>query len=416
MLIIVCVVFLCYIALVRQGPLGRPQKALLPSYNVFAAEHPPMCDVDIKQNKKRIQNTKKSGNIYKINNLKYPCRRYMPPKSKKNDWPVVLKPSRGKLLDNVDISRYDDKVKSLIESQLDVQRKRTSLLADVCEAHPKQSHRENTHIFWGLRWDPPIVYCPIFKAASTTWLTNFLRLAHVNENNTVINSLTNVTEKERESLRYAPENGGGHRRVGIEFPPPKSNAEKNKQFRKAIKFIVVRHPFNWLLSAYRDKIEIYNAEPFRPYFQALGQYIIYKYRPKESYITQNTPTFSEFVDYVIDTTQNYTTKKEWDDNVVTWVPFWVTCSPCINDFQVILKLETMKEDEQFLAYIANLKEIQNVHEWQNKSHNRETSSAVVPEYFTTLTKTQVQRLYNCYKLDFQLFGYDIKDYIKYAKD
>jgi len=373
-----------------------------------------MCNVDPKENKKRVKSTLNSGNIYKINRDAYPCKKYKPPNSKKEAWPIVLKPSRGRLLDNIDVNRFDDKVKPLIKAQLDVQRERTAHLADACAAHPKQSRRESTHIYWGLRWNPPIVYCPIFKAASTTWLTNFLRLAHVNENSTVINSLKNVTEEEREILRYAAEYGGGHRRVGIEFPPPESAAEKRKIFKKAIKFIVVRHPFNRLLSAYRDKVEIYNAQPFRPYFNALGQYIIYKYRPKNAYIPQNTPTFSEFVDYVIDTTHAFTTKKEWDDKVVCWGPFWVQCSPCINDFQVILKLETMHEDEQFLAHIANLKEIQNVYEWRNSK--KKTSSVVVPEYFTTLTKSQVQRLYECYKLDFELFDYDIKDYLKYAKD
>jgi len=405
---------LCCIALVNHGYLSTPRESPLPPYNVYSATHPPMCNVNPKDNKKRVKATVESGNIYKINNFAYPCKKYNPPNSRNKDWPMVLKPSRGSLLDDIDINKFDDKVKPLIKSQLEVQKERTAHLADACAANPKQTRRERTHIYWGLRWDPPIVYCPIFKAASTTWLTNFLHLAHVNENNTIINSLTNVTEEEREVLRYAAENGGGHRRVGIEFPPPSTVAKKRKMFKKAIKFIVVRHPFNRLLSAYRDKIEMYEAQPFRPYFQAIGQYIIYKYRPKNAYITQNTPTFSEFVDYVIDTTHSYTTRKEWDDEVVCWAPFWVQCSPCINDFQVILKLETMHEDEQFLAHIANLKEIQNVHEWRNSK--RKPSSVVVPDYFTNLTKEQVQKLYECYKLDFDLFDYDIKDYLKYAKD
>lgn len=74
----------------------------------------------------------------------------------------------------------------------------------------------------------------------------------------------------------------------------------------------------------------------------------------------------------------------------------------------------MDIDVQFLAEVAHLKEIQNVHEWRNQRNNY-TSSSVFPEYFSELTKNQILLLYQRYKLDFELFGYSIEDYLNFAK-
>lgn len=70
-----------------------------------------------------------------------------------------------------------------------------------------------------------------------------------------------------------------------------------------------------LLSAYRDKINTLTPKPFQPYFLALQQAIIKKYRPLNSTITSPCPTFSEFVDYVIDSTEHLKTAKDWTEKV-----------------------------------------------------------------------------------------------------
>lgn len=77
--------------------------------------------------------------------------------------------------------------------------------------------------------------------------------------------------------------------------------------------------FHRLLSAYRDKIERPNPKPFAPYFEDLQRAIILKYRPPDSNITATTPTFPEFVDYIIDFTANLTTAQEWDENVSLYI-------------------------------------------------------------------------------------------------
>ena len=75
----------------------------------------------------------------------------------------------------------------------------------------------------------------------------------------------------------------------------------------------------------------------------------------------------------------------------------------------------MDNDVQFLAEVAQLKEIQNVQEWLNQNGSHGSSSTVIPDYFRQLTKKQIQLLYQRYKLDFDLFGYSIEEYLSYGR-
>ena len=86
-----------------------------------------------------------------------------------------------------------------------------------------------------LRWAVPerLLYCPVFKVASTSWLINYLKLS---------NSSTN------------PKKGDLHAKVTDLFPPPATFKLRKQIFEESIKFMIVRHPFERLVSAYRDKL------------------------------------------------------------------------------------------------------------------------------------------------------------------
>ncbi|CAL4168498.1 unnamed protein product [Meganyctiphanes norvegica] len=62
--------------------------------------------------------------------------------------------------------------------------------------------------------------------------------------------------------------------------------------------------------------------------------------------------------------------------VVCWMPFWVQCGACSHDYQVVIKLETMQDDEQFLFHIGSLKELQNIHEWRNNQGKKSSSATL----------------------------------------
>ena len=59
------------------------------------------------------------------------------------------------------------------------------------------------------------------------------------------------------------------------------------------------------------------------------------------------PTFSEFIDYVIQETRSLESPRDWK-GVMTWKSFYAKCLPCDVKYDAILKLETHTEDEKWL--------------------------------------------------------------------
>lgn len=79
----------------------------------------------------------------------------------------------------------------------------------------------------------------------------------------------------------------------------------------------------------------------------------------------------------------------------------------------------MLQDQLLIIYTAHL---QNViwPQWRHKTNpfnqtNPNLASEVAKIYFSQLNEHEVEKLYQKYKLDFELFQYDEKDYFKYAK-
>merc|ERR1719361_2330461 len=64
-------------------------------------------------------------------------------------------------------------------------RQRVAVMRDTCSRYgedilyPKRIFSSNHSLMWDL--DNKLVYCPIYKVASGTWTTNFLRLSKFNQ-------------------------------------------------------------------------------------------------------------------------------------------------------------------------------------------------------------------------------------------
>ncbi|XP_047501236.1 carbohydrate sulfotransferase 11-like [Penaeus chinensis] len=325
--------------------------------------------------------------------------------------PAVLQPSNAEELKNIDFSRYNSEDRSLLEARLPVLVRRARQVGEVCRSSrlPLRTHQP-PRFLWDKTHSPSIVWCPIYKVASTTWLINFLRLAHFNENNTAIPS--NVTKEEQDMLRLTHRYGASHHAAFAAFPSPGSPRAKARALRESVRVIIVRHPFTRILSAYRDKMTKLKPLPLKYRFRDLQKAIIAKYRSPKSTDNSTFPTFAEFVQYVIDSTEDLGTAKEWL-KVKCWRPYWVHCSVCSTDYNIIMKLETMREDEQFLITLSSLSELKSQATWK---HLRGNSSAQLADgFFAQLTRRQMAQLYRRYQQDFELFQYDIKDYLAKAK-
>ncbi|XP_051165436.1 carbohydrate sulfotransferase 10-like isoform X2 [Leptopilina boulardi] len=105
-----------------------------------------------------------------------------------------------------------------------------------------------------------ISLCPIYKSGSTTWIHNLCSLMGISEDELLSGKELMSTIARRVIPR-------------LDYP------EAEKAMKETIKLMVVRHPFERLLSAYRDKLE--NTLAGRENFQKeYGTIIVQKYRDK----------------------------------------------------------------------------------------------------------------------------------------
>ncbi|KAL0109943.1 hypothetical protein PUN28_013528 [Cardiocondyla obscurior] len=246
-----------------------------------------------------------------------------------------------------------------------------------------------------------ISYCPVYKAGSTTWLYNLCLLMDVSEE-TLNNGKEQLSTIAR---RVIPE---------LEYP------EADRALDTSKKLLIVRHPFERLLSAYRDKLE--NSVAGREhgtlhFYRKYGAKIVRKYRkknftkPRPDQIIQRKgvpppigvePTFREFVSYMIETDLG----SYGDDH---WMPYYLFCTPCLVKYDIIAKVESLWRDQ---VYAINKLGLQNKIKPRWRHSNGYPNASKI--YFSQLNRAMVQRLYEKLRLDFELFDYSPDVYYKYA--
>ncbi|KAA0202305.1 hypothetical protein HAZT_HAZT007743 [Hyalella azteca] len=115
-----------------------------------------------------------------------------------------------------------------------------------------------------------LTYCPVYKAASTSWLHNLCVLAGADPhwlNNKTLH-ISTVARRFWPQLEYD---------VAASVVPG------------TLRFMIVRHPFDRLISAYRDKLENINVgreHGVLHFHESYGKKIVHKYRLPNSTVQQ----------------------------------------------------------------------------------------------------------------------------------
>lgn len=175
---------------------------------------------------------------------------------------------------------------------------------------------------------------------------------------------------------------------------------------------------------------------------------------------QEPPTFQEYWHYLTNLTAGLERPQHWR-GVDCVQAYYSVCVPCDVQYDVIIKLETHDQDAEFLIRRENLTELQEgatngLWKHNSKAANRlgdydyylydedyrnpvqfskqqqeisENSLGLAAdeekqkdeklEYkkrmVGQLTKEEVRQLYQNYAVDFEMFGYDIEEFLAYAK-
>lgn len=260
--------------------------------------------------------------------------------------------------------------------------------------------KKTSHHQFFVQKEAGLLWCKVPKAASTSWLFAYLKMAGVPEH------------------EIPRDNGMGlHGLLRDKYPMLAKNL--NKQYMPtSLKFMVVRHPFERIISAYLDKLSNYNRDlKFRGgyYYAMYGGDIVAKYRetyltkyPRNKILLRKEPSFIEFVHYIIETPIT-----EYDEH---WRPQFLLCPPCFFKFDIIVKMETFQRDTQFILSQKDLAGVVNLDQKHAFHANQgENTQNMKIKLFSQLSQNMVRALYEKYKIDFKMFDYSMDDYIRLAK-
>ena len=258
------------------------------------------------------------------------------------------------------------------------------------------------------------MYCPVFKSASSTWLANLILLSGASQER-----ITEAKKRHQGSLIEQI------RHVGAIQPSEKvwKDYVTQNQTIDLTAFMVVRHPFERLVSAYRDKLERMDLH----YYEKYGKKIVYRFRERamkalgagyfnksNNYGTflevtqgerpnENLPSFWEFVQSVI-------IKLNMDEH---WKPIFEYCSVChpvqlqVNPY--ILKFENLNEEQpRFVQHLGWGDKIINTIRLNVNRVEEMTSEEITQLYFSNLSEEDIMNLYKVYKHDFILFDYTFR--------
>jgi len=286
---------------------------------------------------------------------------------------------------------------------------RRKQVAEACEKIEEEEGQQR-RMYSRLRWAVPqrLLYCPVFKAASTTWLMNYMRL--------------------KNPLAETHKSGNLHKEITELFPPPTVFKLRKKIFSESLKFMVVRHPFERVVSAYRDKLARFSRNP---HYLDMRKRIIQRFRKKKK-DSSNIPTFHETVDFLLEELEKLESGKEKIFIDGHFMPYSRRCLPCSMDYDIIIKFETLEEDSNYIIKQCHMEDLLKVtHEnnaptgpkteqgYKNKSKKvkqgkekpkEEDKVFVSLDFFKDVPVNKIKQLYRYYRQDFEIFGYSADEY------
>ncbi|CAF0814112.1 unnamed protein product [Adineta steineri] len=179
--------------------------------------------------------------------------------------------------------------------------------------------------------------------------------------------------------------------------------------------LFVRHPFERLASAYKERIATLAKDRIQPetHYDNVRKVICRRYTHpdwipgplKEDHPCEySIPPFKHFVEFILMNTGTYSGVTRMDGH---WQPYTVVCQVCKFKYNFIGKYETF--DNDFNSLLKRL----NVSDW-NTEKRRGASGHNTWDYqqlFSSLPDNLICRLKRLYNDDLQLFNYRIEDYV-----
>lgn len=148
---------------------------------------------------------------------------------------------------------------------------------------------------------------------------------------------------------------------------------------------------------------------------------------------KNTPTFKEFVENLL-----MTEVKKFNKH---WLPYYMICTPCHHHYSFIIHLENIEEETTFLADATGIQELipnhrhrtatkryevklekktrrESLLQNQNESSTNKRDATFKNKealYYSQLSLQQLLKLYEVYRIDMEMFDFDLSPYDSYVQ-
>ena len=159
--------------------------------------------------------------------------------------------------------------------------------------------------------------------------------------------------------------------------------------------------FNYLFGFKGNKFENSYSDYFRLRF---GRKIVKDLREKptnESLEKGHDITFNEFLTYVSNLNVS-DHKHQFNEH---WRPVFDLCHPCLLDYDLIGKYETLHSDAQLVLWKARISHLIQFPK-REETYSYQPSSDLLFNYYSNISETLISKLSEVYIQDLELFQYD----------
>ncbi len=249
-----------------------------------------------------------------------------------------------------------------------------------------------------------VLFCPITKVASST----FDSLMAASASGKPLKKILSKARGREKHMNFVHK-GPYLSKYSVRGLSTFSKSKQQAILRDYFKFLVVRHPFDRLVSAYIDKVEYQRntSEPF-PMFVKHADHIVkalnttraklYK-KSRKGKLNVFTANQEEFF-YLVANYYNLWFKEKH------WQTYHELCQPCAMHYDAVVRLETVDQDlPGILSRLPNpdgdtLPVTNTIRYKPGFQYNDKMSKA-----FESVDLDTVRGLMEVYKKDFELFGY-----------
>ena len=347
--------------------------------------------------------------------------------------------SRGEVLKQVNgtyILSKEDWMKEMEEKYKKINRK----INEVCQMYTTQNNltynaktitinqkkisQQKYKQTWMLDINHRMAFCKNSKVGTTTWIYHYYQLLTDIEQQDMHNDFEldpDWTTKDQEKWPTYVRHRIVRDHFHIPFDsilPVNESVERNVSIRKLLNayfqknqmlsFSFVRHPFERIVSAYKDKF-LRN--------RTIASTTVQRYD------IESNATFPEFIDLVLQQHQEQKTcilsrSDTFCDHIdIHWKPFNSRCLFCDITYNVIGKAESFNDDVRYIILKQNLEKLIPLNttvlrlNYKPDQKQRDAKKEALA-YFSLLSKLQIDKLYEFYHFDFELFDYDADCYLR----